>query len=97
MAQHFERVRRYYELLNLPGQGLILFAREEMDMYSASEYKNLLLANVEDRTITEEQREQLSEMLSSRSEQTDQKKRSLVRKSRRQSFREWKSVVNVSM
>ena len=96
-ALHFERARRYYELLNLPGHALLLFAREEMDMFTANEYKNLMLANVEEREIAEEQREQLAEILSARSEQSDPRKRTLARKSRRQSFRDWQSVVKVSM
>ena len=65
-VQHFERSRKYYELLNLPTTALLLFVQEDPKAYTKKEYSNLLLVDVEDRQITEQQRTQLAEILRGR-------------------------------
>ena len=65
-VQHFERSRKYYELLNLPTTALLLFVQEDPRAYTKKEYSNLLLVDVEDRQVTEQQRTQLAEILRAR-------------------------------
>lgn len=51
VCQQLNRVRNYYELLNLPFEALIAFVSEHYTVYSFSEYSSLLKVNVAGREV----------------------------------------------
>eukprot|EP00249_Psilotum_nudum_P022594 c28576_g1_i2 orf=370-3636(+) len=51
VCQRLDRVRTFYELLNLPFEALIAFVAEHDDLFSFSEYSSLLKVDVPDRDV----------------------------------------------
>ncbi|CAM6126948.1 unnamed protein product [Calypogeia fissa] len=51
LGERIERVRKYYELLNLPFEGLIAYVSEHDTLFSFSEYSSLLKVEVPGREI----------------------------------------------
>lgn len=64
-VQHrLDRVRTYYELLNLPFEALLAFITEHEYLFSAKEYSSLLKVNVPGREIPADAEQRVSEILS---------------------------------
>ncbi|KAK7268244.1 hypothetical protein RIF29_20939 [Crotalaria pallida] len=64
VQQRLDRVRTYYELLNMPFEALLAFITEHMHLFSASEYANLLSVQVPGREIPPDAQDRVSEVLS---------------------------------
>jgi exocyst complex component 4 len=59
-----DRVRTYYELLNMPFEALLAFIMEHEQLFSAAEYANLLKVQVPGREIPHDAQARVSEILS---------------------------------
>ncbi|CAL5215209.1 unnamed protein product [Lathyrus oleraceus] len=64
VQQRLDRVRTYYELLNMPFEALLAFITEHVDLFTAAEYTNLLNVLVPGREIPPDAHERVSEILS---------------------------------
>ncbi|KAL3692079.1 hypothetical protein R1sor_005730 [Riccia sorocarpa] len=51
LSERLDRVRTYYDLLNLPFEALVAFIQEHPSMFSFSEYSSLLKVNIPGREI----------------------------------------------
>ncbi|XP_057798893.1 exocyst complex component SEC8 [Salvia miltiorrhiza] len=65
VQMRLDRVRTYYELLNMPFEALLAFIQEHVDLFSAAEYLNLLKVFVPGREIPEDAHDRLAEILPS--------------------------------
>ncbi|XP_041998937.1 exocyst complex component SEC8-like [Salvia splendens] len=65
VQMRLDRVRTYYELLNMPFEALLAFIQEHIDLFSAVEYMNLLKVFVPGREIPEDAHDRLAEILPS--------------------------------
>ncbi|KAL1553199.1 exocyst subunit [Salvia divinorum] len=65
VQMRLDRVRTYYELLNMPFEALLAFIQEHIDLFSATEYLNLLKVFVPGREIPEDAHDRLGEILPS--------------------------------
>ncbi|XP_078441735.1 subunit of exocyst complex 8 [Wolffia australiana] len=63
VRQRMDRVRNYYELLNLPFDALLAFISENEFLFTSSEYSTLLKVNVPGRDIPDDANEQLADIL----------------------------------
>ncbi|KAL1532153.1 exocyst subunit [Salvia divinorum] len=63
VQMRLDRVRTYYELLNMPFEALLAFIQEHEDLFSAAEYLNLLKVFVPGREIPEDAHDRLTEIL----------------------------------
>ncbi|XP_027111493.2 exocyst complex component SEC8 [Coffea arabica] len=59
-----DRVRTYYELLNMPFEAMLAFITEHEHLFTAAEYANLLNVQVPGRDIPFDARDRVSEILS---------------------------------
>lgn len=64
VQQRLDRIRTYYELLNMPFEALLAFITEHENLFTATEYTNLLKVQVPGREIPADARERVSEILS---------------------------------
>ncbi|KAI3974789.1 hypothetical protein MKX01_028049 [Papaver californicum] len=64
VQQRLDRVRTYYELLNLPFEALLAFIAEHEYLFTAAEYSSLLKVQVPGREIPADAEERVSEILS---------------------------------
>ncbi|KAK4279638.1 hypothetical protein QN277_011384 [Acacia crassicarpa] len=64
VQQRLDRVRTYYELLNMPVEALLAFIKEHRDLFTAVEYGNLLKVQVPGREIQPDAQYRVSEILS---------------------------------
>ncbi|XP_026413534.1 exocyst complex component SEC8-like [Papaver somniferum] len=64
VQQRLDRVRTYYELLNLPFEALLAFIAEHEYLFTAAEYSSLLKVKVPGREIPTDAEERASEILS---------------------------------
>ncbi|XP_073117058.1 exocyst complex component SEC8 [Elaeis guineensis] len=64
VQQRLDRVRTYYELLNLPFEALLAFITEHEYLFTAKEYSSLLKISVPGREIPADAEQRLSEILS---------------------------------
>ncbi|KAI3957324.1 hypothetical protein MKW98_003045 [Papaver atlanticum] len=64
VQQRLDRVRTYYELLNLPFEALLAFIAEHEYLFTAAEYSSLLKVKVPGREIPTDAEERVSEILS---------------------------------
>ncbi|KAL0744011.1 hypothetical protein Bca4012_085524 [Brassica carinata] len=64
VQQNLDRVRTYYELLNMPFEALLAFIAEHDQMFTPTEYSNLLKVNVPGRDTPPDAQIRLSEILS---------------------------------
>ncbi|XP_054817505.1 exocyst complex component SEC8 [Prosopis cineraria] len=64
VQQRLDRVRTYYELLNMPFEALIAFVTEHKHLFTAIEYGNLLKVQVPGREIPPDAQYRASEILS---------------------------------
>ncbi|KAK9168623.1 hypothetical protein Syun_000763 [Stephania yunnanensis] len=64
VRQRLDRVRTYYELLNLPFEALVAFITEHEYLFTAAEYSNLLKVKVPGRDMPDDAAERVSEILS---------------------------------
>ncbi|OIV89564.1 hypothetical protein TanjilG_19241 [Lupinus angustifolius] len=64
VQQRLDRVRTYYELLNMPFEALLAFITEHMHLFSPAEYANLLNVQVPGREIPLDAQDRVSEILS---------------------------------
>ncbi|KAG2272385.1 hypothetical protein Bca52824_066940 [Brassica carinata] len=64
VQQNLDRVRTYYELLNMPFEALLAFIAEHDQMFTPTEYSNLLKVNVPGRDTPSDAQIRLSEILS---------------------------------
>ncbi|KAJ0045441.1 hypothetical protein Pint_05990 [Pistacia integerrima] len=60
VQQKLDRVRTYYELLNMPFEALLAFIMEHENLFAAAEYTNLLKVNVPGREIPADALDRLS-------------------------------------
>ncbi|KAK3015767.1 hypothetical protein RJ639_007495 [Escallonia herrerae] len=60
-----DRVRTYYELLNMPYEALLAFVREHEHLFTAAEYTNLLKVQVPGREIPADAQDCVAQILSS--------------------------------
>ncbi|KAL8143200.1 hypothetical protein V2J09_016232, partial [Rumex salicifolius] len=58
-----DRVRTYYELLNMPFEGLLAFITEHENLFSDNEYCNLLSVQIPGREIPADAQNRISDML----------------------------------
>ncbi|XP_042035948.1 exocyst complex component SEC8-like [Salvia splendens] len=65
VQMRLDRVRTYYELLNMPFEALLAFIQEHEDLFSAAEYLNLLKVFVPGREIPEDAQDRLAQILPS--------------------------------
>ncbi|XP_045823000.1 exocyst complex component SEC8 [Trifolium pratense] len=65
VQQRLDRVRTYYELLNMPFEALLAFITEHVHLFTAKEYANLLNVLVPGREIPPDSHKRVSEVLSS--------------------------------
>uniref|UniRef100_A0A1D1Y1X3 Exocyst complex component Sec8 n=1 Tax=Anthurium amnicola TaxID=1678845 RepID=A0A1D1Y1X3_9ARAE len=63
VQQRLDRVRTYYELLNLPFEALLAFIAEHEYLFTFSEYSNLIRVKVPGREIPADAEERVSEIL----------------------------------
>lgn len=59
-----DRVRTYYELLNMPFEALLAFIMEHENLYTPTEYSNLLKVQVPGREIPSDAQDRVNEILS---------------------------------
>ncbi|KAG6578807.1 Exocyst complex component SEC8, partial [Cucurbita argyrosperma subsp. sororia] len=64
VQQRLDRVRTYYELLNMPFEALLAFIMEHEHLFTAAEYTNLLKVQVPGREIPPDAQDRVSEILS---------------------------------
>uniref|UniRef100_M4EZ67 Exocyst complex component Sec8 n=1 Tax=Brassica campestris TaxID=3711 RepID=M4EZ67_BRACM len=64
VQQNLDRVRTYFELLNMPFEALLAFIAEHDQMFTPTEYSNLLKVNVPGRDTPTDAQSRLSEILS---------------------------------
>ncbi|CAL0321290.1 unnamed protein product [Lupinus luteus] len=64
VQQRLDRVRTYYELLNMPFEALLAFITEHMHLFTTAEYANLLRLQVPGREIPPDAQDLVSELLS---------------------------------
>ncbi|KAF3506147.1 hypothetical protein F2Q69_00003217 [Brassica cretica] len=64
VQQNLDRVRTYFELLNMPFEALLAFIAEHDQMFTPTEYSNLLKVNVPGRDTPPDAQHRLSEILS---------------------------------
>ncbi|KAL5566262.1 hypothetical protein UlMin_029426 [Ulmus minor] len=64
VQQRLDRVRTYYELLNMPFEALLAFITEHEHLFSSAEYANLLKVQVPGREIPADAQARVSEILS---------------------------------
>lgn len=64
VQQRLDRVRTYYELLNLPFEALLAFITDHEYLFTAKEYSNLLKVKVPGREIPNDAQRRVSEILS---------------------------------
>ncbi|XP_048609909.1 exocyst complex component SEC8-like isoform X1 [Brassica napus] len=64
VQQNLDRVRTYFELLNMPFEALLTFIAEHDQMFTPTEYSNLLKVNVPGRDTPTDAQSRLSEILS---------------------------------
>ncbi|KAL0719621.1 hypothetical protein Bca4012_068945 [Brassica carinata] len=64
VQQNLDRVRTYFELLNMPFEALLSFIAEHDQMFTPTEYSNLLKVNVPGRDTPSDAQSRLSEILS---------------------------------
>ncbi|XP_022134188.1 exocyst complex component SEC8 [Momordica charantia] len=64
VQQRLDRVRTYYELLNMPFEALLAFIMEHEHLFTAAEYANLLKVHVPGREIPADAHHRISEVLS---------------------------------
>ncbi|KAB1219033.1 Exocyst complex component SEC8 [Morella rubra] len=64
VQQRLDRVRTYYELLNMPFEALLAFIMEHEHFFTAAEYANLLAVQVPGRDIPADAQDRVSEILS---------------------------------
>ncbi|XP_057426199.1 exocyst complex component SEC8 [Lotus japonicus] len=64
VQQRLDRVRTYYELLNMPFEALVAFITEHVHLFTAIEYANLLNVQVPGREIPPDGQDRVSEILS---------------------------------
>lgn len=64
VQQRLDRVRTYYELLNLPFEALLAFIIDHEYLFTAKEYSNLLKVKVPGREIPHDAQQRVSEILS---------------------------------
>ncbi|CAH2054211.1 unnamed protein product [Thlaspi arvense] len=64
VQQNLDRVRTYFELLNMPFEALLAFIAEHDQMFTPTEYSNLLKVNVPGRETPPDAQSRLSEILS---------------------------------
>ncbi|XP_027937134.1 exocyst complex component SEC8 [Vigna unguiculata] len=64
VQQRLDRVRTYYELLNMPFEALVAFITEHMHLFTRAEYTNLLNVQVPGREIPPDAHDRVSEILS---------------------------------
>lgn len=64
VQQRLDRVRTYYELLNMPFEALLAFIMEHEHLFTAAEYANLLKVQVPGREIPPDAQDRVSEILS---------------------------------
>ncbi|XP_011623573.1 exocyst complex component SEC8 [Amborella trichopoda] len=63
VQQRLDRIRTYYELLNLPFEALLAFIAEHEYLFTASEYSSLLKVEVPGREIPDDAMERINEIL----------------------------------
>ncbi|KAG9441780.1 hypothetical protein H6P81_017634 [Aristolochia fimbriata] len=63
VQERLDRVRTYYELLNLPFEALLAFITEHEYLFTTAEYSNLLKVNVPGREIPIDAEQRVSEIL----------------------------------
>ncbi|XP_020575314.1 exocyst complex component SEC8 [Phalaenopsis equestris] len=63
VQQRLDRVRTYYELLNLPFEALLAFITDHEYLFTANEYSNLLKVKVPGREIPHDAQQLVSEIL----------------------------------
>lgn len=64
VRRRLDRVRTYYELLNMPFEALLAFITEHENLFTTTEYASLLKVNVPGREIPSDALDRVSEMLS---------------------------------
>ncbi|KAL2601500.1 hypothetical protein AAZV13_10G171900 [Glycine max] len=64
VQQRLDRVRTYYELLNMPFEALVAFITEHIHLFTPVEYAKLLNVQVPGREIPPDAQDRLSEILS---------------------------------
>ncbi|KAF5467063.1 hypothetical protein F2P56_016928 [Juglans regia] len=64
VQQRLDRVRTYYELLNMPFEALLAFIVEHENIFTDAEYMNLLKVQVPGRDIPADAQDRVSEILS---------------------------------
>jgi exocyst complex component 4 len=64
VQQNLDRVRTYFELLNMPFEALLAFIAEHDQMFTPTEYSNLLKVNVPGRDTPSDAQSRLLEILS---------------------------------
>lgn len=64
VRQRLDRVRTFYELLNMPFEALLAFVTEHENLFTTTEYANLLKVNVPGREIPSDALDRVSEILS---------------------------------
>ncbi|XP_012834771.1 PREDICTED: exocyst complex component SEC8 [Erythranthe guttata] len=62
VQMRLDRVRTYYELLNMPVEALVAFISEHQHLFTATEYKNLLKVQVPGREISDDAHDRLREI-----------------------------------
>ncbi|PKI74569.1 hypothetical protein CRG98_004896 [Punica granatum] len=64
VQQRLDRVRTYYELLNMPFEALLAFLTEHEHFFTSAEYSNLLKVQVPGREIPFDAQDRVSDILS---------------------------------
>ncbi|KAG5078081.1 hypothetical protein JHK82_056776 [Glycine max] len=64
VQQRLDRVRTYYELLNMPFEALVAFITEHIHLFTPAEYAKLLNVQVPGREVPPDAQDRLSEILS---------------------------------
>ncbi|PKA56682.1 putative exocyst complex component 4 [Apostasia shenzhenica] len=64
VQQRLDRVRTYYELLNLPFEALLAFITDHEFLFTSKDYSNLLKIKVPGREIPDDAQQRVSEVLS---------------------------------
>ncbi|KAL6545358.1 hypothetical protein OROGR_009232 [Orobanche gracilis] len=64
VQMRLDRVRTYYELLNMPFEALLAFISEHGQLFSAAEYANLLKVQVPGREIPDDAQDRATEIMS---------------------------------
>ncbi|KAJ7975027.1 exocyst complex component SEC8 [Quillaja saponaria] len=64
VQQRLDRVRTYYELLNMPFEALLAFVTEHEQSFTSTEYANLLKVQVPGREVPPDAQDRISELLS---------------------------------